>query len=426
VAVGRIKPKVLELNNLFQEDHGSMFFKLQAMFHELLHELFLEEEERSKQTSGSLVELSIAYMQQYYMQSITRQQLADRFSVSTGYFSRLFRKETGQSFSEYLSALRIDKAKELLLKSSASLHQIAACVGYRDEFYLSRKFKQVVGVAPTIYLKKPKKLISLAPNYTASMLALDVQPYMASMTPWIAQQFQLAFHVRDGSRIDWYNVDRDERLREAKPDIIICYEENEEEIAGIKRIAPTVPISWRRTSWREQFLQIADLVDKLPKAEAWLSRYDERVEGRKQQMRGTIERGETVTIIGVGPRNLYVFGNQWGRGGHVIYDSLGLAAPDQVKKSLHSGEGCKAISVEELPQYAGDHLFVTAFRTAGRPLVCNKRLMDSAVWKGLDAVKNNRAYEVDAGAFYGFDPVSTDAQLDIVVNRLLSVSRVIS
>ncbi|MCK5735095.1 MAG: helix-turn-helix transcriptional regulator, partial [Spirochaetaceae bacterium] len=64
------------------------------------------------------------------------------------YFSRLFKEEAGQSFKIYLNNLRIDEAKNLLSETTLPLIEIASRVGFEDQSYFSRVFRNVVGISP--------------------------------------------------------------------------------------------------------------------------------------------------------------------------------------------------------------------------------------------------------------------------------------
>lgn len=79
--------------------------------------------------------------------------------MSPEHFSREFKKHTGLTFVEYVTRLRIRIVQEQLLFANPipTLQELAKLTGYRDTFYLSRKFKQTVGCAPTLYRKTPKK-----------------------------------------------------------------------------------------------------------------------------------------------------------------------------------------------------------------------------------------------------------------------------
>ncbi|MBK8030791.1 MAG: helix-turn-helix transcriptional regulator [Chloroflexi bacterium] len=71
----------------------------------------------------------------------------DYVGLSKNHFSRVFHKTTGVKFWDYVTQLRIEKAKELLKGSNRSNYEICREIGYESEFYFSKIFKKVVGVA---------------------------------------------------------------------------------------------------------------------------------------------------------------------------------------------------------------------------------------------------------------------------------------
>lgn len=100
-----------------------------------------------------LVKRARAMIEEYYMQGITLEELAQKLYVSEEYLSSQFKKETGVSFRDTVKHYRIDKIKELLLHSSLKLNQISDMVGYSDPKYMSKVFKEEVGMLPAEYRK---------------------------------------------------------------------------------------------------------------------------------------------------------------------------------------------------------------------------------------------------------------------------------
>lgn len=78
------------------------------------------------------------------------------FGISSGYLSSLFCEFNGLNFIDYLSNLRIQKAKALLKNSDLRIYEIAEKVGYCDAYYFSAAFKKIVGINPTDYREKRK------------------------------------------------------------------------------------------------------------------------------------------------------------------------------------------------------------------------------------------------------------------------------
>ncbi|USB33002.1 response regulator [Paenibacillus sp. YPG26] len=102
---------------------------------------------------SQLVEDIKQYIHDNYHQEITLQHIANRFFISRENVSRKFKQVTRKNLSDYLSNLRIDKAKQLLKSSDLRLSQISTMVGFQDEKYFSRVFKKVTGKTPREYRK---------------------------------------------------------------------------------------------------------------------------------------------------------------------------------------------------------------------------------------------------------------------------------
>lgn len=82
------------------------------------------------------------YIAKHHHQPLTIDHLAFISGLSSSYFGEAFKKEFGQSATDYLTELRIGHAKQLLRDTDLLLRDIASKVGYSDEFYFSRKFKR--------------------------------------------------------------------------------------------------------------------------------------------------------------------------------------------------------------------------------------------------------------------------------------------
>ena len=93
------------------------------------------------------------YLKEHYREDITSETVAEELFYTQSYFCRLFKKQFGTSFLEYLSLYRISKAKELLENPAAKVSTVAEAVGFTDSAYFARCFKRLVGISPSEYKK---------------------------------------------------------------------------------------------------------------------------------------------------------------------------------------------------------------------------------------------------------------------------------
>ena len=93
------------------------------------------------------------YINEHKGEKISLEDIAKVVDLNPVYFSVLFKKETGMNFNSYLINLRIDAAKDLLVKTKLTVLDIADKVGYKDVRYFSKLFSKTVGVNPAIYRK---------------------------------------------------------------------------------------------------------------------------------------------------------------------------------------------------------------------------------------------------------------------------------
>lgn len=101
---------------------------------------------------GSLIDTAKQYLAEHFESNdVSLNTVAAQVGVSSSYFSSIFKQETGQSFVEYLTKLRIDKACELLRCTTLRTAEIGERVGYNDPHYFSATFKKVTGVSPKDY-----------------------------------------------------------------------------------------------------------------------------------------------------------------------------------------------------------------------------------------------------------------------------------
>ena len=115
------------------------------------------------ETSGNrykdIIEAAESYMRSHYMSDeISLGSVASSVGMSSSYFSSIFSQETGRTFVEYLTDIRMDKAKELLMCSNKKTSEIGFDVGYKDSHYFSFIFKKTQGCSPKEYRARKGEL----------------------------------------------------------------------------------------------------------------------------------------------------------------------------------------------------------------------------------------------------------------------------
>lgn len=101
--------------------------------------------------SNNIVDIAKEYIRSNYNKALSLDDVSYYVNISPYYFSKIFKDGTGENFIEYLTNIRMEKAKELLSNTDYSMKEICVMVGYSDPNYFSRSFKKNVGVTPTEY-----------------------------------------------------------------------------------------------------------------------------------------------------------------------------------------------------------------------------------------------------------------------------------
>lgn len=108
---------------------------------------------RQAQRERNIIHDIVDYIERHYHKDISLQHIADRFFLSREYISRKFKQELSENISDFITRVRLGKAKQLLKNPDLRIADIAEMVGYQDEKYFSKVFKKNVGHSPTVYRK---------------------------------------------------------------------------------------------------------------------------------------------------------------------------------------------------------------------------------------------------------------------------------
>lgn len=101
-----------------------------------------------KTTQNAVIARAIRIISEHYAEDLTLQTIADRLSMHPVWLSQSFKRETGQTYMDFLTETRLAHARRLLTESSMKIYEIAEAVGYRDLQHFGSVFKKRVGLTP--------------------------------------------------------------------------------------------------------------------------------------------------------------------------------------------------------------------------------------------------------------------------------------
>ncbi|MHA6480525.1 ABC transporter substrate-binding protein [Paenibacillus sp. strain BS8-2] len=261
--------------------------------------------------------------------------------------------------------------------------------------------------------RNPQRIIDTTGFMTGYYLALGLKPVGvmegAMTTPYFEGMLEGVTSLG--------NAPTAENILALEPDLIVVYT-GTEGIDKLEEIAPVVAIQYGKLSYKEQMIEIGKLTNKEAEANAWVEQWEKKISELKPQVQAAVG-DKTVSILNPYSKGLYVFGHNYGRGGEIIYGEFGLKAPEEAQKQvIDSGTGWASISLETLPQFAGDIIFTCPWSGDDADPAA---VYDNALWKGLPAVQAGNTFELNPLADTYNDPVSLEAQLSFISNSLLSV-----
>ncbi|HEM3543594.1 ABC transporter substrate-binding protein [Streptococcus suis] len=258
--------------------------------------------------------------------------------------------------------------------------------------------------------KNPKKVVNFAYSYTGYLLQLgiDVSSYSLDL-----EKNSPAFgdKLKDVPQLTTADT---EAIAAQKPDVILVFA-GDDNLETLKEIAPVIEITYGKSDYLKMLTDVGQIFGKEKEAQAWLDQWDKKVAAAKEELKGLIDTSSTFTVMDFFDKNIFLYGNNFGRGGELVYRALGFAAPAKVQEDIISKEGWFGVSQEALPEYVGDYVLVNV---NDKTKEAAASLKESDIWKNLPAVKNGHVIEVDYNLFYFSDPMSLDLQIDAFVSAI--------
>ncbi|WP_342546513.1 AraC family transcriptional regulator [Paenibacillus sp. FSL P2-0089] len=510
---------------------------VKALFYQWVHELLHQMQGQELHLlRADVLDQAVRYMHDSYSRPFTLDTLADTLGTSPRTLSRLFRMRLQSSPAQYLVQIRMDKARELLLGTEATLHDIAAAVGYPDAYSFGKMFKKHFGNSPVRYknsvqaaspwrdmisalsandiaregtlgyidddnhyqydlkgassmfrTSKPSLMLTLllcftivlsacssgnattttagngsntptsspaatassttSPDNTAAeaqtrtistikgdievpanpqrvvvlyllgdVLALGIKPVgVSSVNEGAAFENELKDVQKLGS---WFEASP-EAVLSLDPDLIIV--PSEETYNALHDIAPTVLVPYEKMTTAERVSFIGHTLNKEDQATSLLNDFNAKVENSKLKLKEAGILDSTISIMeGGGERSmLVIMSKQYGRGSQVLYEYLGMKAPEKIQQKIDSKTdvGGESVSFEVITDYSGEYIFRSSYDGM-------TDLTGDPIWNSIPAVKEGRLMNIDFGLSYYNDIYSLNAQLDYMVDALLAAPRV--
>ncbi|MFS0871915.1 AraC family transcriptional regulator [Paenibacillus xylanilyticus] len=405
-----------ELNNLWHSGKAMGRFHAHLEFLQFLVHV-TEAHAPLKEDSQMLIQRTKEYIDEHSNENLTVEFLAGMAGLSPKYYVDLFKRRYGMSTTDYISGLRINRAKQFMAGTDLRLRDIAHQVGYQDEFYFSRKFKKLVGVSPSVYMNsRRRKIAAYHIGVTGHLLALNMIPYAAPLHPkWTAYYYRMyskdiPVHL-SAYRLDLEWESKIQALREHQPELIISYDQlRPEERKQLEEIAPVQYIASSEHSWRSQLQTLAAHVGAEQDARSWLKSYDLKVQQAKAKVQQAIGNGTAVVVRLLKQQFTRYSSHSMS---DVFYGDL------EVRPAYSSPHGTvynEPISMEQLSEMKTDCIFLMVCQES-ETLSVWEDVQKTALWQNIKAVQNNRLYIITADPWLENSPVANERILDDMINR---------
>lgn len=254
----------------------------------------------------------------------------------------------------------------------------------------------------------PKRIV--AEEYLGSFIALDVIPVGAPALTINNYYFKEALTGVADTGV--YGKPSVENILALSPDLIITGSGESYEM--LSKIAPTIVIPYGQLkNVHEELSFFGGLFDKEAEAEAWLEEYDKRIAIAKSKVDAVVPQDASFSIMEDGGKKIWVYGDNFGRGGQPIYQSLERNAPAEIEDEIMEKKWTE-ISLELLDKYAGDYILLTSDRLTLDDL---KR---DAIWSNLPAVENGQVYIWPEERSWYYDPLAVLAQTEELTEWLVT------
>lgn len=393
--------------------HNLQFLKLMGFV--LEHNRVSERKPNSIQS----VERTIQYVQDHYTDKISVRQLSQIAGLPSVQYSAIFKEITGKKPLDYLTELRIQRSKDWLLQSNESLRYIAERVGFTDEYYFNRRFRQTTGMSPRQYSITMRRSVSVR-DWAGHEVSIPAKPArIIFYGNTIDDLLSLGIQPIGGELWGSGRPFNTEKASLLKPDLIIFDKEDEREYEQISRIAPTLTYN-SFGSLEQRLLRLGEWFGKEREAQHWLSHHATHAERMWKKLQPHLGPSETASVfVHHRGRRLFVMGNIGLTS--VLYHPYGFRPTKKVDDLLNKGRAYKEITTNDLQEYAGDRIFMLLPKSAESRSAMEETI-NSPLWKCLPAVRNGLVYLVDEATWNYYDASTMNNLLNLLPKLLKHTS----
>ena len=296
-------------------------------------------------------------------------------------------------------------SKKLLVFLATILLILAGCNNKDDDSSSNETHKYKTDEGKTIKIpNNPKRVVVLTTNQ-GNFQKLGIDPV------GVDADFPKSKFVddKDAKRVGSEDI---EAVTKLKPDLIITYNANPQ-IKKYEKIAPTVPFDHSKRTFKEVHVEIGKLLGKEDKAKEQVKELEDLMTKEGKDVKEKLGKDSTVSIMEVGPKELTLIGNNFGRGSEVIYQGFGFKHPKSAEEDIPK-EGWLSTSLENFSKYSGDYLLIPT-EDGNKP---KSSLIDGSIWKNTKAVKEDQVYYYTKNLFMYSDPISIEKQTKYLKDML--------
>ncbi|WP_431087650.1 helix-turn-helix domain-containing protein [Paenibacillus sp. 8b26] len=478
--------------------------QVNGLFYQFVHEHFRQLQMKETKISEPDLATQIAqYIQKHFQKPIAMEKMAKQFHYSTHYLVKVFKRKYGCSPIEYVVQTRINRAKSLLAETDASIREVAENVGYTNFYYFSRLFKKQTGETPTQFkmhslviksstntnftLKsfiapgsgqryignndnhyqhdawrvddmnvsfKPAFAVTLLFSLTLLLAAcsgtsdvakpietrsytdvlgrkmeIPVQPKRAVVITYGGYLLPLGLKPIGVNQeiLDLYpdkmadvasigkGTGNVEAISALEPDLIILSDFHDKAtFEQYQKIAPTIAVAWGGDPDVVNTLRtFGDIMNRKTEAESWIAKFEKKLQGIREQTHIPI-KADTTAISFIIYKGEVLLGGEGGTLGKLIYQDFGFQMPEQFKPYADGGT---ALSMEALVHRPADYFFT---QMTDQELKQTMQLFSEPVYQIIPAVKNKHIINVSRDKWNN-GPYLVDEAVDSLIEQISQI-----